>query len=335
MLYSAYARRDPTATRSAIIDGHNFLWRSYSVPFSFASVKGTPLHVVATFLELVRRSVAAIPHLGWQDRLVVVFDGEGPSRNFQLSADYKANRRLGFADGEDSPFRHLPLIKSALEQLGIGYVELAGVEGDDVVASLSKRFQTRHPGGACYVFSSDTDFYQLVDDRTFIVNLRAKDCVDFVDTSFIREKFGIAPADYVFFKSLTGDATDNIRGVPGVGPKKARPSYLAKGRSRGSPTPTCSRSTNGSSGSTPISGSYRTLSGLSLPRRSSPCRTQSCSEPAASKSRLRHGAFHWRLTRHKIAAPDARHAWHLITAVSLPRCARPGCNPVLATGQVK
>jgi 5'-3' exonuclease len=103
--------------RLIVIDGHNFLWRSYAVPFRFSSARGTPLHVITTFLKLIRRSVAVLPGLNQSDHLIIVFDSDNGNENFSLSKDYKSNRKLHFSDTEDSPYQHLPHIKKALDYL--------------------------------------------------------------------------------------------------------------------------------------------------------------------------------------------------------------------------
>ena len=217
-----------SANRLVAIDGHNYLWRSYSVPFKFNSVRGTPLHVAAAFLKLLRRSVGVIPNMGRNDRLVIVFDSEAHNANFALSEDYKANRRLDFTDIEDSPFVHLPIIKKILNHLNIGYIEQEGTEADDVIATLSREFTDKYGDGISFIFSSDSDFYQLIDKKTSIIKLKARDQYEVIDEAFILQKLGIMPDDYVYFKSLTGDRTDNIRGIEGIGPIAAREIILGR-----------------------------------------------------------------------------------------------------------
>lgn len=209
----------PKPQNLVIIDGHNFLWRAYSVPFKFISPKGTPLHVVTTYLKLLRRAIASVQGFSGEDLLVVVFDTDTLSANHELSADYKANRKI-FSVEEESPFKHLPHVKKALSLLEIPYLEIENVEADDVIATLSKKCTTN--GGLSYIVSADTDFYQLLCPQVSIVKLKPQDEVEIIDENYLHQKLGISPSEYVYYKSLIGDTADNIKGVPGIGPITAR-----------------------------------------------------------------------------------------------------------------
>ncbi len=204
-----------------IVDGHNFLWRAYSIPFKFYSKKKTPLHVVSTYLKLLRRTVTSIQG----DSLVVVFDSDTTNNNFKLSKDYKANRKV-FKKGEDSPYSHLPYIQKVLDFLRIHYLETPNIEADDIIASIANSFCKRNPNNKTYIFSSDTDFYQLLDMQTVIVKLKngfmADNEHEIINARYVKNKLGIRPNQYVQFKSLTGDSADNIKGIFGVGPITAK-----------------------------------------------------------------------------------------------------------------
>jgi len=207
--------------RLIVIDGHNFLWRAYSVPFKFYSKNDTPLHVISTYLSLVRRSIASINDLSRKDSLVIVFDTDTPNGNTELSAAYKANRRK-FAADEDSPYAHLPYVKKALSFLRIGYLDIPHIEADDVIASVSRDFCARHVMNKAYIFSTDSDFYQLLDPQTFIVRLKNGQAFEVIDRCYVQKKLGVAPEQYIEYKCLVGDTADNIKGVRGVGPATAR-----------------------------------------------------------------------------------------------------------------
>ena len=100
-----------------IIDGHNFLWRAYSVPFKFFSKKGTPLHTTTMYLKLVRRATASIKDFSKNDSIVVVFDTETTNSNFELLKDYKTNRKE--VSEENNPYQHIPHVQKALNFLNI------------------------------------------------------------------------------------------------------------------------------------------------------------------------------------------------------------------------
>lgn len=200
-----------------IVDGHNFLWRAYSVPFKFYSEKNVPLHVVSTYLKLIRRTVKSIDG----DGMVVVFDTETTNDNFKASKDYKKNRKK-FKKDEESPYTHLSYITKALDFLGVYYLEIPNIEADDIIATITKGFCEKDYRKRSYIFSSDTDFYQLLDEQTFIVKLSSGDDYKIIDSDYLRDQLGIKPNQYIEYKSLTGDSADNIKGIHGIGPVTAR-----------------------------------------------------------------------------------------------------------------
>lgn len=199
-----------------IIDGHNFLWRSYSVPFKFFSKKGTPLHVATMYLKLIRRATSSVKGFSKNDSIVVVFDTDTTNDNFKLSKAYKANRK-DFSEGEESPYLHIPYVQKVLDVLKITYLAIPNIEADDIMASVSKDFCKKSPTNKTYIVSSDTDFYQLLDKQISILQLKKGDDYKIVRPRHLREELGVTPKQYVEFKSLTGDSADNIKGIKGIG----------------------------------------------------------------------------------------------------------------------
>jgi DNA polymerase-1 len=203
-----------------IIDGHNFLWRAYSAPFKFFSKNGTPLHTATMYLKLVRRVFSSIKKFAKSDLVVVVFDTDTTNDNFKLSDEYKANRKK--VSEKDNPYQHIPYIQKTLNFLNIKYLEIANVEADDIIASIAKSFCKRCPTNKVYIISSDTDFYQLLGRQISILKLKSGNEYEILKPKHIKNKLGITPKQYVYFKSLTGDSADNIRGISGIGKITAR-----------------------------------------------------------------------------------------------------------------
>lgn len=203
-----------------IIDGHNFLFKSYAVPFKFNSKNGTPLHVVNTFISLVKRSIKAIDKFGGCSDIVVVFDSEDPSSNHLLLENYKSNRKV-FSENEDSPFKHLPQIQKTLKHLKIKVYEKKGVEADDLIASLASQYIKKYKSGKVFIVSNDSDFYQLLSKNIKQLILKSGGVNVIFKAKDLKQKFDILPKHYVYFKSLTGDKADNICGIPNIGPVKA------------------------------------------------------------------------------------------------------------------
>ena len=205
-----------------LIDGHHFLFKAYGAPFKSFSNKGTPLHVTTVFLSLTRRAVAVLDQQfeGCTD-IAVVFDRPGKTANNILSKAYKANRKKDYSQDEDSPFLHLPTIAAALKHLKIKTYIKKGYEADDLIASLAAQYLKEHKGARAFIASSDSDFYQLLAPRVTQIIFGKRGATTIFGPQALREKYNITPRQYVYFKSLTGDKSDNIAGVPKVGPVRA------------------------------------------------------------------------------------------------------------------
>lgn len=194
-----------------IIDGHNFLFRSYSVPFEFYSKNGTPLHVATTFLSIIRKILNSDTFTD----VVVVFDSEQRTTNHEISEDYKTNRVYEYEEGK-SPFIHLPIIKESLNFLKIKTYEIKGIEADDVIASIAIKYINENEKSKVMIASNDSDFYQLLSTKISLIHQNR-----IFTKKDLLLKFNIKPNQYVYFKSLTGDTADNIKGVPGIGKIRA------------------------------------------------------------------------------------------------------------------
>lgn len=200
-----------------VVDGHNLLFRMYyGIPASILNGKGREIKGLVGFLGSLKKLAGQFDPCA----LAVVFDSETSwAGNLAIDSRYKANRRdyTEVPEGEN-PLAQLPLIKKALDYLGIPHREAEGVEADDFIASLVAREGAA--GRGCTIVSTDSDFIQLVDERTALYLPRGKNSLLF-DRRRVRERFQIEPEEYVLYKALVGDRSDNIEGVRGIGPKTA------------------------------------------------------------------------------------------------------------------
>lgn len=202
-----------------IIDGHHLLFRSYAIPFKFFSNKGTPLHVVTTFLSLIRRSINLSRNVSG---IVVVFDSQGVNTNSQLLSTYKSNRIKDFSNLTDSPFKHLPYIKIVLDTISVPWLEKDGYEADDVIASIASCI-LHSKADHVTIVSNDSDFYQLLsNDKISILKLVTKNNYRYLNKLWFLKEFGFSPTKYILYKSYVGDPTDNIKGINGIGKKRSR-----------------------------------------------------------------------------------------------------------------
>lgn len=151
------------------------------------------------------------------DKILAVFDNDTGSERTVLDAAYKANRPdfTGAAD-MDNPFTQLPFIFKALDTLGVPHFETpAGLETDDILAGYGKYCANSME---IIILSWDGDFFQLVGGNVYVYRYRGEHSVLW-DTRAVYDRFGVSPCQMADFKALAGDASDNIAGLPGIGPK--------------------------------------------------------------------------------------------------------------------
>ena len=198
-----------------LIDGHCLLFQMFfGMPARITSKNGHAIQGTLGFVGALRKMIAMTA----PTHVAVIFDGEVHNPRTDLDADYKANREdFSDADADDNPFSQLPDIYRALDLMGIAHTETIDCETDDVLAAYARRYGD---DTTVVIASQDSDFFQLITNHVHILRDRGETSV-ICDTAYIQSKFGISPCQYADFKSLTGDGSDNIKGVPGVGPKTA------------------------------------------------------------------------------------------------------------------
>ena len=151
------------------------------------------------------------------DGVAVAFDRPEPTFRHELVKDYKAGR----AAAPDILRQQMGLIRQVVETLRIPILEVPGYEADDILATLAT--QARDRGDDIVIVTGDRDAYQLVEDPhvKVLYNLRGMSDYKLYDEAGIKERTGVVPADYPQYAALRGDTSDNLPGVPGVGPKTA------------------------------------------------------------------------------------------------------------------
>ncbi len=194
-----------------IIDGHNYLYRSYfGIPSTAKLKNGLQVNAFYGFFSLLRRAYEYVK----PSQIIVVFDSENGIRGKVLeSGNYKQNRDYS----DTGMFKQLPIIKQALEYIGIPYVENPHYEGDDVIGSIAKK---ESKVSNVYISSQDNDFLQLVDNHIFVISEKKGKMTKYTKESF-EDNWGIEPCLYLDYLSLKGDPSDNVLGVKGIGKKTA------------------------------------------------------------------------------------------------------------------
>lgn len=194
-----------------VVDGSNLLFQMfYGMPARIVNHQGKAIQGTLGFVGALLKIIRMVR----PTHVAVLFDGECHNPRKDLDEAYKANRP-DWEEEEETPFDQLPDIYAALEHLGIAHAETQCCEADDWIAGYALGW-----GQEAVIASQDSDFFQLITDKVHILRYRGEKTV-ICDRGWLWEKYGIQPEQYAAFKSLTGDSADNIRGVPGVGPKTA------------------------------------------------------------------------------------------------------------------
>ncbi|WP_264329465.1 MULTISPECIES: DNA polymerase I [unclassified Wolbachia] len=190
-----------------IIDGYGFLFRAYYVLPHLITTTGMPIGGVYGFLNMVLKYIAH------SDYLTIALDAGKKNFRHNLYPEYKANR---VTPPEDlTP--QFTILREAVEAFNLSYEEIEGYEADDIIATLAAKY-ANHQDFKVVVVSSDKDLFQLLNHNILIFD-PIKNI--YIDEKQVIEKFGVNSHKLLDLFSLTGDASDNIPGVPGIGPKTA------------------------------------------------------------------------------------------------------------------
>jgi DNA polymerase-1 len=191
-----------------LVDGSSYLYRAFHALPALSTASGQPTGAVLGVINMLYRLIDDYD----PEQMVVVFDAPGKTFRDVLYADYKANR----PPMPDELREQVGPLNEAVEAMGIPVLRIDGVEADDVIGTLATRAASA--GLATVISTGDKDLAQLVDEHVSLVNTMSGTTLD---VSGVHEKFGVAPAQMTDFLALVGDSSDNIPGVPGVGPKTA------------------------------------------------------------------------------------------------------------------
>ena len=193
-----------------LIDGNSLVNRAFYATPVFTTSDGTPTNGIFGFVKLMLKIIADLK----PKYVTVAFDLHAPTFRHKMSKDYKATRK----PMPEELAVQIPLLKETLSAMGISMVELEGYEADDLIGTLAKRFPVH-----TVIYTGDRDSYQLVDETTdvYFTKRGVTDLIRLTNDNF-KDIVGLVPKQIIDLKSLMGDSSDNIPGVPGVGEKTAR-----------------------------------------------------------------------------------------------------------------
>ncbi len=211
---------ETTATPAPLllVDGFNLLWAGtlgFPAPIHSRD-KTRELTGLFAFFALLRAAIRDDLDVT-EPEVLVVFDGEhGSAERAATDQEYKANREA--TPKALKPLQFLAPVKDGLDAHGIRWTEVDDAEADDVIATLATRAADSRP---VLIMSRDVDYYQLLDARVRILNRSRKSSRRIITADEVITRFGVTPAQWPAFRALTGDKSDNIPGVRGIGPKVA------------------------------------------------------------------------------------------------------------------
>ena len=191
-----------------LVDGSSYLYRAFHALPPLTTSKGLPTGAVKGVLNMLKSLRKQYP----DSPFAVVFDAKGGTFRDDMYAEYKANRP---SMPDDMRVQIEPLHASVIA-LGFPLLCVEGVEADDVIGTLAR--SSAAADRPVVISTGDKDMAQLVDGHITLVNTMTGSVMD---AEGVKEKFGVSPEQIIDYLALMGDSSDNIPGVPGIGPKTA------------------------------------------------------------------------------------------------------------------
>jgi DNA polymerase-1 len=205
--------------RLVLIDAYALIFRAYySIPPHFTDKLGNPTNAVYGFASALLTAIKELE----PEYLAIGMD-VGKSKHRDEYQEYKAHR----PPAPDDLKTQVPVVKELAEAMNIPLFGVEGFEGEDVLATIVAQIQNsniknQNLGIESIIVTGDTDTFQLVSETTKVyIGARGGQQATLYDIQKIHERYGLTPQEFIDFKALKGDASDNIPGVKGIGEKTA------------------------------------------------------------------------------------------------------------------
>ena len=208
----ALERKVDETSHVYLIDGSGYIFRAYHALPPLTRSDGTPVGAVQGFCNMLWKLLEDLKGEDEPSHLAVIFDYSGKSFRNDIYPDYKAHR----PPAPEDLVPQFPLIRDATRAFGTPCIEMEGFEADDLIATYARQAEAK--GAKVTIVSSDKDLMQLVGDKVTMFDTMKNRRID---PDGVVEKFGVGPDKVIEVQSLMGDSTDNVPGVPGIGPKTA------------------------------------------------------------------------------------------------------------------
>lgn len=192
-----------------IVDVSSMFFRAFYAVRPLTSTKGVPVNAVYGFISMIAKLLKEKK----PDHIVFCYDRKEPSFRKEFYSEYKAHR----TEMPEELQVQMPYLKQVANLFGIKDLEVPSYEADDLIGTIAKMAEKQNY--EVYMVSGDKDFCQLVSPNVFLYDTM-KDMI--FTPAMVKEKHGIAPEQFIDYLAITGDTSDNIPGVAGVGPKGAQ-----------------------------------------------------------------------------------------------------------------
>jgi DNA polymerase-1 len=203
-----------------LIDSNAIIHRAYhALPKNMSTSTGELTNAVYGYMTTLIKVLEDLK----PEYIAASFDLAGPTFRHEEFKEYKGTR----LKADQELYDQIPKVKELLGVLNIPIYAKEGFEADDCIGTISDKFEVRNPkqqfeGFEVYIVTGDKDAFQLVDGNIHVYDLKkGLSQGQIVDRRVIKEEWGLDPEDFIDLKALAGDSSDNIPGVPGIGPKTA------------------------------------------------------------------------------------------------------------------
>ncbi len=191
-----------------LVDGSSYLFRAFHALPPLVTSKGQPTGAVKGVINMIRSLIK-----NYEDsNIAIVFDAKGKTFRSKIYTEYKVTR----PPMPDELRSQIQPIHQIIEAMGLPLLIISDVEADDVIGTLSQ--QATEIGISTLISTGDKDLAQLVNDKVTLINTMTN---ELLDSEGVVNKFGVAANRIIDYLALVGDKSDNIPGVPSVGPKTA------------------------------------------------------------------------------------------------------------------
>ncbi len=192
-----------------LLDGNSFCYRAFYAIRDLRNSKGRPTNAVFGFVTMLEKLLKEVE----PDGVALTFDLKGPTFRHERYDRYKIQRQ----PMPEDLVTQMPIIKEVVRAMNIPIFEMEGYEADDVLATLARKIEKA--GHEVFIVTGDKDALQLVTKKIKVLNPQKENFI--YDEVEVKKRFGVGPDRVVEIMALMGDTSDNIPGVPGIGPVTA------------------------------------------------------------------------------------------------------------------